>query len=503
VGDLKRQVLARGELLQAEDRDLVGSLDLVVVGLVLEPQRKHTLLLQVGLVDSGKRLDDDGGTTQESGFKSLYEEGWRSGRVTLARGTGLKTYSMFSVQLKWYSGIEQAWSQGQRCSITLSRNDSYSPRRTFTVVVVSNNNPGNASVSVSGTDFGHTGVFASALVDDLVNVTLVRQSSDQHVLGDVLQVSSESQPRSSGRDVVSGTLADDLDEDGGVNNVLSVPSLERLQKLESVRLGVDGDLDGRSVLRRSLVGVLTGIVSLGGELETSRVGELELLAISALERVGQGVEGQGTGKGHGGNEIGGGNEGVGGGVGIVTTGKVSVVGSDDRVLLSLLDVLPVPLSDTGSTGVGQNDSTDVLEGLHESVTGNGSPDLLGTGGDGELGLGLQTVSLGLLGNGSRSRHVLVGRVGARSDKTDLELLGPVVVLDGLGELGNGGREIGSEGTVDVGLELRQVLQKSMEVVVSLMIPEMTRIRPSRLTKLMTWSYSAPLSACKLCWKALA
>ena len=450
MGNLKGQVLAGGELLQTENRELVGSLDLVVVGLVLEPQRKHTLLLQVGLVDSGKRLDDNGGTTQESRFKS----------------------SVFS-------------------------------RRTFTVVVVSDNNPRNASISVSGTDLGHTAVFASALVDNLVDVTLVRESSDQHVLGDVLQVSSESQPRSSGRDVVGGTLANDLDKDGSVNNVLSVPSLERLQKLESVGLGVDSDLDGGSVLRRSLVGVLTGIVSLGGELETSGVGELELLAVSALERVGQGVEGQGTGKGHGGDEIGGGDEGVGGGVGIVTTGKVSVVGSDDRVLLSLLDVLPVPLSDTGSTGVGQNDSTDVLEGLNESVTGNGSPDLLGTGGDGELGLGLQTVSLGLLGNGGRSGHVLVGRVGARSDQTDLELLGPVVVLDGLGELGDGGGEIGGEGTVDVGLELRQVLRKGMGDQVSPIVPETRRVTPSKLTKLMTWSYSAPLSACKLCWKALA
>ena len=75
VGDLEGQVLAGGELLQSENRDLVGSLDLVVVGLVLEPQGKHTLLLQVGLVDSGERLDDDGGTTQEPGFESLYREG--------------------------------------------------------------------------------------------------------------------------------------------------------------------------------------------------------------------------------------------------------------------------------------------------------------------------------------------------------------------------------------------------------------------------------------------
>jgi hypothetical protein len=67
------------------------------------------------------------------------------------------------------------------------------------------------------------------------------------------------------------------------------------------------------------------------------------------------------------------------------------------------------------------------------------------------------VGLGLGSDGSRSGHVLVRRVGAGSDKTDLKLGGPVVVLDGLGELGDGGGEIRGEGTVDVGLELGEVL----------------------------------------------
>jgi hypothetical protein len=428
VGDLEAQVLAGSKLLQSEDRDLVGTLDLVVVGLVLEPQGKHTLLLpekgaksrtsasnpmhqswgtgnsQVGLVDSSKRLDDDGGSTEESGLEG---------------------------------GV-------------LSR-------RTLTVVVVTDDDPRLTGLTVSGSDLGNGTVLSSGLVDDLVDVALVGQSTDQHVLGNVLQVSSESQPRSTGRDVVGGTLADDLDEDGSVDNVLSVPSLEGLQELETVRLGVDGDLDGRPVLGRSLVSVLTGIVTLGGELETGGVGELELLAVGTLERVGQGVEGQRTGKRHGGDKVGRGDKGVGGRVGVVTTSEVSVVRGDDRVLVTLLDVLPVPLSDTGSTGVGEDDSADVFEGLDESVTGNGGPDLLGTGGDGELGLGAQTVGLGLGSDGSRSGHVLVRRVGAGSDKTDLELGGPVVVLDGLGELGDGGGEIRGEGTVDVGLELGEVL----------------------------------------------
>lgn len=45
---------------------------------------------------------------------------------------------------------------------------------------------------------------------------------------------------------------------------------------------------------------------------------------------------------------------MGGRVGVVTAGEVPVVGGDDGVLLSFLDVLTVPLTDAWATGVGQN-----------------------------------------------------------------------------------------------------------------------------------------------------
>ena len=43
--------LARGELVESDDGDLVVGLDLVVVGLVGEGERQHALLLQVCLVN--------------------------------------------------------------------------------------------------------------------------------------------------------------------------------------------------------------------------------------------------------------------------------------------------------------------------------------------------------------------------------------------------------------------------------------------------------------------
>ena len=50
-------------------------------------------------------------------------------------------------------------------------------------------------------------------------------------------------------------------------------------------------------------------------------------------------------------------------VGIVPPGEVPVVAGDNSVLLSLLDVLSVPLTDARATGVGQNKTTNVLQWL--------------------------------------------------------------------------------------------------------------------------------------------
>lgn len=169
---------------------------------------------------------------------------------------------------------------------------------------------------------------------------------------------------------------------------------------------------------------------------------------------------------------------MGGRVGIVSSSEVSVVGSDDwmkckglvatkgehnwtekltGVLGSLLDVLSVPLTDARSTSVGKDNTTSSLEGLNHTVSGNGSSDLLGSRGDGELGLGLESVGSSLISDGSGSGHVLIRRIGAGSNKSDLELRGPGVGSHSLGELGDRGGKIGSVGSVDVGLKLGKVL----------------------------------------------
>ena len=64
------QVLTRREGLQTQNVDLVIRTNPVIVFGIDKGQGKHTLLLQVGFVDTGEGANDDSKATKESGLKS-------------------------------------------------------------------------------------------------------------------------------------------------------------------------------------------------------------------------------------------------------------------------------------------------------------------------------------------------------------------------------------------------------------------------------------------------
>ena len=119
--------------------------------------------------------------------------------------------------------------------------------------------------------------------------------------------------------------------------------------------------------------------------------------------------------------------------------------------------MPVPLTDAGTARVGKDDTADLLEDTDLTVTRDGSTNLLGSGGDSELALGAETVIVCFLGDRCSPRHVLVRRVRARTNESDLELRGPAILLNSSLEFRERSGKIGSERTVDVGLELGKVL----------------------------------------------
>jgi hypothetical protein len=218
--------------------------------------------------------------------------------------------------------------------------------RALTVVPVTNNYPLGAVLLVVTGDVGDGTVLSVERVLDFVGLAVLSvDRTDQHVVGDVVQMSTVLQPGAGHRDVVGGGLALGLDEDGQVGGVLAVPGVEGLEELQTVGGGRNGNRDARAVRGWVLVGVLSWVVAVGGQTQTSWLLELELLAIAARKLVCEWVEIQCPSNGHCDNEIRRGDEGVGGWVGIVTSSEVTVVGRDDGVGLTLLDVGSVPLTD--------------------------------------------------------------------------------------------------------------------------------------------------------------
>ena len=359
-------------------------------------------------------------------------------------------------------------------------------RATLTVVPVTNDNPLDTTSLVVTSSSRDSIVVASEGVLHLVGLTVLGvDGTDQHVVGDVVKVTTVLQPRTGHGDVICCGFALTLDKDGEVGGILAIPGLESGQELETVALGRDSDADRLTVRGRSLVGVTAGVVALGRKTLTRGSLELELLAVLVLEGVGKGVELEGTSNGHCNDKVGGSNERVGGGVSVVTTGEVTVVGRDDGVGLALLHILTVPLANARTASVGKDDTTELLEGLELTVTLNGGADLLRTRGDSEERLRLDAVVKSVTGNGSGTGHVLIRGVGARTNQTDLEVLRPLVGVDSLLELGYGGSKVRSEWTVDVRLELGEVDLNQLVVLSTLVLAELLTVAPGEVGNVLT------------------
>lgn len=331
----------------------------IVIGLILEGQRKKTLLLAVGLVNAGKRFGDDSTTAKETRLESSM----------LTRGA-------------------------------------------LAVVVITNNNPWLAVIAVPGSNVWHSSPFTGLVVLNVISLIVGRvDGTNEAVLGNVFKVASVLEPWSTSGDVIGGALALYLDQDRAALRVFAVPSRERCEFLKALRLGVDEDIDAVLVSWWWLVGVNTLVIPETRQIFSSWVGEFEGLAVCANQTVCHRVEAKRAGESHGSDDVWRGNERMGGRVGVVSAGEVTVVGCDDRVGFALGDILAVPLTDARAASVGENNTSSLLEDLHNAIALNGGADLLGAGSDGEHRFDLEAVVESFLGDGCGATHVFIRRVG--------------------------------------------------------------------------------------------
>lgn len=403
--DLHVDGLALSKVLKVKKGHTIITSDTIVVSGINEGKSKDTLLLKVGLVDTSEAASDDGNTT----------------KVTRLDSSVLTAAAL-------------------------------------TVVAVTDDNPLDTLCLVGTSSGGNRAKLTSKLVLDAILLAVgIIDCSQEQVVGDVVDVTTELEPWASLADVIGGALAADLDKDGAVNEVLVVPSSEGMKRSKTLATFLEGNDDLGAILSGSLIDVLSRVI-LEGDSLTNRRSKEPFLTVSADELVLARVEGETTAEGKSSHDCRRADEGVGLLVTISTGNEVTIVGVEDGVLEARLgvNVSTLPLADARTASVGKNNTTDSTEDISDTVTLDGSTDLLRSRADVELGLDLGAVVQALSAYLSSAGKILVAAVSAAADKADGELVLPATLLEVLGHLGKRSGTIGRSRTVDVRNKLAKV-----------------------------------------------
>ena len=251
------------------------------------------------------------------------------------------------------------------------------PRRTFAIVGIANNDPFDPPIAIISRHLRDWSPFSRVEILHLVRLAVdLVDSADQTVLRNVLQVTTVFQPRSTSGDMIGRAFSFHLDQHGHILRVLFVPWLEWSKELKTVALRVNSDVYTGTILRWGLERILSGIITPRREFKSTRITEPELLSVLSLERILERVKRQISRECKCSDDIRGSDKGVRGWVRIITSGKVTVVRGDDRVLLPFFDVATIPLTDAWSTGVCEDESTDFFKYANLTITFNRCADLL-------------------------------------------------------------------------------------------------------------------------------
>ena len=330
-------------------------------------------------------------------------------------------------------------------------------RRALAVVVLSHHDAADALRLVCLGGGGNLHIVAVELVLHLVALAVEGvHGTHQEVVGDILQVSTELQPRTCHGDVVGGTLALGLDEQRHVYQVLAVPRSERCEFLQAVAVWGDDHLDVGVFLARSDESLVVYGESLRREGEACRRIELHAVAILVEQGVGGWIEVEATGDGQCHGKLWATDEGVCIRVAIGTTAEVAVEGGDNGVLACIVVGMALPLTDTWSAGVGHNQRSNLLEVVEDAVTLGGIANLLRTWVDDELTLHLDTLLVSLAGNAGGTSEVLVRGVGAATNQAYLHYHRIVVGRTFRLHVGDRCGSVWSERTVQMWLHLGEV-----------------------------------------------
>lgn len=193
------------EIVQAGDREQIVLTDPFVILRVVERQGEHALFFEVRFVYTRKTLDDDRATAEETRFH----------------------------------------------------------RRVFTagslaVVFVPDGYPRNALGFVIPCVFGKRFDLAVEDVFALPGFMPERvDGAEKHIVGDMIEMASEFQPRTSRGNVIRRAFAFGFDENDGIDDILAVPRFERLESLKALTLRIDEHFDGGTIDGRRHISAVT------------------------------------------------------------------------------------------------------------------------------------------------------------------------------------------------------------------------------------------------------
>ncbi len=171
------------------------------------------------------------------------------------------------------------------------------PAAAFAVVFFAENDGANTSrlVRTATVRHGHElGLRATlAVVGHAVRLLVEGvERTDEAVVGDVLQVPPELQPRPGHRDMVGGAFALRLDEDAHIAQLLRGDWLERRQQLQALRGRADVYLHLAAIGGRCLEASVFYVKTFWWQLNARWWVEAHRHAVFVDERIGQRVEGQ-------------------------------------------------------------------------------------------------------------------------------------------------------------------------------------------------------------------
>src|SRR6266511_4396737 len=127
------------------------------------------------------------------------------------------------------------------------------------------------------------------------------------------------------RITIRTALALNLNKNGQILRGLAIPRLEGLQQLETIRFGMDCNLNGSGISWGRLEGVFARIISTGWEFKATWSLKFEFFAVRSGKRISERIEGERTAKGESSDNIGRSYECVGARVSVVTASEIAVV----------------------------------------------------------------------------------------------------------------------------------------------------------------------------------